>query len=64
MSAYAWPPEILVDAGDNPTELDEAEPPAAGNRVPEGGMPRLRMVVQRRWSCGSLARPQAAFQQA
>ena len=37
MSADARPPEILVDACDDPTVLDEAEPPGAGNRVPEGG---------------------------
>ena len=37
MSADARPPEILIDACDDPTVLDEAEPPAAVNRVPEGG---------------------------
>ena len=26
----------MVDAGDDPTVLDEAEPPEAGSRVPEG----------------------------
>ena len=37
MSADARPPDILIDACDDPTVLDEAEPPATGNRVPQGG---------------------------
>ena len=64
MSADARPPEILVDAGDDPTVLEEAEPPAAGNRVPEGGDAAVADGDASEVVVRSLANRRAAFRQA